>query len=106
MDTLMSHDWPGNIRELEHSIERAVLLTPGNTIKEIFLSKNSPAIDSNENKIKTMEENERDHIIDVLRKCNGKIFGKGGAAEILEMNASTLNSRIRKLGIAKTTDIS
>jgi len=53
-----------------------------------------------------MEENERDHIVATLKACNGKIFGKGEAAEMLGMNASTLNSRIRKLGISKIKDIS
>ena len=46
--------------------------------------------------LKTHEENERDHIINVLNKCNGKIFGPGGAASILNLRASTLNSKIKK----------
>ena len=50
---------------------------------------------------KTIEENERDHIIAILKKCNGKISGEGGAAELLNINVSTLNSRIKKLGIRK-----
>jgi transcriptional regulator with GAF, ATPase, and Fis domain len=52
-------------------------------------------------RIKSMDDNERDNIIAVLRKTNGKIFGKDGAAEFLKVSASTLNSRIRKLGITK-----
>jgi transcriptional regulator with GAF, ATPase, and Fis domain len=48
-----------------------------------------------------MIENERDHIISVLESCNWKISGKGGAAEILDVNVNTLNSRIKKLGIQK-----
>ena len=49
----------------------------------------------------TLDEVERRHIIEVLRKCNGKVGGKGGAAEILNLNASTLHSRMKKLGITK-----
>ena len=49
-----------------------------------------------------MEEHERSHIIEALRKCNGKIFGKNGAAELLGLKVSTLNSRIKKLGIEKS----
>jgi transcriptional regulator with GAF, ATPase, and Fis domain len=48
-----------------------------------------------------MEENERDHILSALKKCNGKISGPGGAAELLDIHVSTLNARIRKLGIRK-----
>ncbi|MCF6404591.1 sigma-54 dependent transcriptional regulator [Chitinophaga filiformis] len=106
LEALMAHDWPGNIRELEHTIERSVLLAKENTIKEVYLLQHTPPGSSHEHKIKTMEENERDHIVDVLKKCNGKIFGKGGAAELLGMNASTLNSRIKKLRIGKIWDIS
>jgi transcriptional regulator with GAF, ATPase, and Fis domain len=53
------------------------------------------------NRFKTMIENERDHILAVLESCNWKISGKGGAAEILDINVNTLNSRIKKLGIQK-----
>jgi len=52
-------------------------------------------------RLKTMQENERDHILEVLESCDWKIFGHGGAAEILDMHVSTLNSRVKKLGIKK-----
>jgi transcriptional regulator with GAF, ATPase, and Fis domain len=48
-----------------------------------------------------MTENERDHILTALEKCNWKIYGKGGAAELLEINGSTLHSRMKKLGIGR-----
>ncbi|WP_349773801.1 helix-turn-helix domain-containing protein [Chitinophaga horti] len=99
LDTLMAHHWPGNIRELEHTLERAVLLSENNVISRILLPA-APA-DKVPAGLKTFEENEREHIIAVLRQCNGKIYGPGGAAEILDMNVSTLNSRIKKLGIDK-----
>lgn len=101
---LQAYSWPGNVRELEHLIERSILTTNGNMIKEIHLPinkkdalKNAAAADY----LKTHEENERDYIINVLNKCKGKIFGTGGAAEILNLNVSTLNSKIKKLGIKK-----
>ena len=103
MERLVAHSWPGNIRELENVIERAVLLSREGGIRNIefapyaFEEPRATASD----RIKTMEENERDHIISALNQCNGKIFGKGGAAELLHINANTLNSRIIKLGIDK-----
>ncbi|SHL24090.1 DNA-binding transcriptional response regulator, NtrC family, contains REC, AAA-type ATPase, and a Fis-type DNA-binding domains [Chitinophaga jiangningensis] len=99
MDMFLSYDWPGNIRELEHMMETAVLLSDGKTINQVPMPAAKPAEPP---KVKTIEENEREHIISVLIKCNGKIFGKNGAAELLGMNVSTLNSRIKKLGIDKT----
>lgn len=99
---LQQYDWRGNIRELEHVIERTMLLTEGDTITEIDLPgaavPSEPA--GNEPfKIKTMEEMEREHILSILKMCSGKIFGPGGAAEILNIPSTTLNSKIKKLGI-------
>ncbi|HTE25823.1 hypothetical protein [Flavitalea sp.] len=50
---------------------------------------------------KTITENERDHILAVLKSCKRKTAGRGGAAEILDINVNTLNSRIKKLGIER-----
>jgi len=109
MEDLMDYSWPGNVRELEHLIERSVLMSSGNTIKEMHLP--SRQIDQSQNKqgeeqLKTYEENERDHIIRILSFCKGKVFGKGGAAELLDLNVATLNSKIKKLGIEKGTTFS
>ena len=106
LSQLAAYAWPGNIRELEHTIERAVLLEKGKVIKQVYLPQDKKGGIPKAGKVKTMEENEKDHIREILSKCNGKVFGKGGAAELLGMNASTLNSRIRKLGIIKSTQIS
>ncbi|MDO9373402.1 MAG: helix-turn-helix domain-containing protein [Ferruginibacter sp.] len=54
-----------------------------------------------ETRTKTIQENERDHILAVLKKCNGKIWGPGAAAEMLNLPPSTLKSRMEKLGIKK-----
>jgi len=99
---LQAYDWPGNIRELEHLIERMMLLTEGETITKIDLP-NLPSVTGftgeDHFKIKTMEEMEREHILNILTMCKGKIFGAGGAAEILNIPSTTLNSKIKKLGI-------
>jgi DNA-binding NtrC family response regulator len=102
---LQEYAWPGNIRELEHAIERTVLLNRDDTIRSIALSRSPGKADMPETPISSIEEVEKNHIITVLRQCNGKIAGKGGAAEFLKMHASTLNSRIKKLGIQKFRNI-
>ncbi len=101
---MMVYNWPGNIRELEHLIERSVLLAKGSVIEDILL----PTVDKQNGNVvvedaamKTIVENERDYIISVLKKCNGRIWGPGAAAEILNINPSTLKSKMKKLGIKK-----
>jgi formate hydrogenlyase transcriptional activator len=98
---MMAYDWPGNVRELEHLIERSILLTSGHILKESHIPGAEPEPGRRQDHFKTMEENERDHILSALKKCNGKISGPGGAAELLDIHVSTLNARIRKLGIKK-----
>jgi DNA-binding NtrC family response regulator len=101
MDSLLSYPWPGNIRELQYLVERTVLLTPGDTIKEFTLP-NVTAIATQPTTtpgVKTIREMEIDHIKAVLHLCKGKIYGPGGAAEMLKIPYSTLISRIKKLGI-------
>ncbi|AXY74295.1 sigma-54-dependent Fis family transcriptional regulator [Paraflavitalea soli] len=109
IQTLLQYSWPGNVRELQNIVERTVLLTDGPEIDQISLSVESrrPAdnVTADARRIKTMEENERDHIIAVLEKCNWKISGKGGAAELLDINANTLTSRMKKLGIEKSISV-
>lgn len=97
---LESYDWPGNVRELENVIERSLLLHPSNRILQIDMPEGGQKTQPGP-RLKTMEENEREYIMLVLKRCRGKIFGQGGAAEVLCMNPSTLNSRIKKLGIVK-----
>ncbi|MGM9478882.1 sigma 54-interacting transcriptional regulator [Pedobacter sp. GSP4] len=102
LNVLQDYDWPGNIRELEHLVERTMLLTEGETITQIDLPNAVAASDfagSEHFKVKTMEEMEREHILSILTLCKGKIFGPGGAAEILNIPSTTLNSKIKKLGI-------
>jgi DNA-binding NtrC family response regulator len=104
LNKMMDYSWPGNIRELKHLIERSVLLANGTIIEDVAVPLNSkrelaPAVE--EVRLKTIHENERDYIISVLKKCNGRIWGPGAAAEILNINPSTLKSKMKKLGIKK-----
>ena len=105
LQQMEAYHWPGNIRELEHLIERSILMTQGPIIREIHLpvekKDNGVAEPADTAAIKSLEENERDHILNVLRKTKGRIRGNGGAAEILKLPPTTLHSRMKKLGIAK-----
>ncbi|MES2486077.1 MAG: sigma-54 dependent transcriptional regulator [Bacteroidota bacterium] len=98
---LMQYNWPGNIRELEHLIERNVLLAPHNEIESFDLPHGftgEPAKQAS-GALLSMEDMEREHIMAALKLCNGKVFGPGGAAEALKMPATTLYSKMKKLGI-------
>jgi formate hydrogenlyase transcriptional activator len=98
MQALSNYGWPGNIRELEHMIERAIILTSGNTLRlPPFEVDEEPA----EGGASSLQNVEREHILRVLRKAGGKIAGPGGAAEQLGMNRTTLNSRMQKLRISR-----
>jgi transcriptional regulator with GAF, ATPase, and Fis domain len=97
MNALQNYHWPGNIRELENVLERAVINSSGPKLRLVDELKNS---DKDLTKTeKTLESVERDHIIRVLEQTHWKVSGKNGAAEILGINRSTLRARIRKLGI-------
>lgn len=100
INTLMEYHWPGNIRELQHLIERAVILSTGTTL---FFGDWFQPVDDNmpSNTLLTLEELEYQHITKVLESTYWKISGKKGAAEYLGINASTLRSRMQKLGIQR-----
>ena len=98
---LAQYDWPGNIRELENLIERTVVLTPEKLIEDIMMPASFNPVSGGSMHVKTIEETEREHIISVLKKCNRKIYGPGGAAELLNIPPTTLSSKIKKLGIIK-----
>jgi len=105
LQQLIAYDFPGNVRELEHLIERGIVITTGKILNEIHLPAKKLKKSLTDDYIKTLQENERDHILFVLEKCKGKIFGTGGAAQILGLPPSTLNSRLKKLGIKKVYEI-
>ncbi|MBC7846916.1 MAG: sigma 54-interacting transcriptional regulator [Flavobacterium sp.] len=105
LNDLMQYNWPGNIRELEHLLERSILLTQGEMIKEIMLpTQKSNSINKNDNEeleLKTIDQNEREYILKVIKYTKGKIAGSGGAAELLGIPPSTLTSKMQRLGIRK-----
>lgn len=104
LNKMIGYHWPGNIRELEHLIERSVLLAKGSTIDDVPITivKETAQPDQDDFiKMKTIDENERDYIIAVLKKCNGRVWGPGAAAEVLNIHPSTLKSKMKKLGIKK-----
>jgi formate hydrogenlyase transcriptional activator len=100
MDALQRYAWPGNVRELENIIERAVILSDGSTLQ---LDEGLDATPSPHPNIenKRLEEVERTHILSVLKETNWRIRGTDGAAAILDINPSTLRSRIQKLGLVR-----
>jgi chemotaxis protein methyltransferase CheR len=95
MDTLQHYHWPGNIRELENVLERAVINSSGPKL-HLMDELKKPYSGSGP---KTMEAVEREHILRILEQSGWKVGGKNSAAEILGMNRSTLRARMRKLGI-------
>ncbi|WP_026969103.1 sigma-54-dependent transcriptional regulator [Algoriphagus terrigena] len=100
MDALLDYAWPGNIRELEHLLERTVLVNSGPVIHSIVLPESGkPEIKKDDEPIQTIDEMERAHIITALKHCKGKVSGMDGAASLLGINVSTLNSKMKKLGI-------
>jgi transcriptional regulator with GAF, ATPase, and Fis domain len=102
LESLMRYDWPGNVRELEHLLERSILTAAGPTIKDIALPFETPAERPDtplNSSIKTLDEMERDHILAVLKRCNHKVGGPDGAARMLRLPATTLHSKLKKMGI-------
>jgi formate hydrogenlyase transcriptional activator len=101
MENLSRYTWPGNIRELQNVIERAVVLAKGPVVQvdQSMLRAEEPIAGSSF--IDTLENNERSHIIRALSETSWVIHGKKGAAELLGINPSTLRSRMEKLGIKK-----
>ncbi len=119
MERLMNYSWPGNVRELENVIERAVILSPGielevpsGVLPEIAViasaqaaaprpvpEEQSPRAPSPQ----SIDQVERNHILEVLMQTNWRIEGSDGAAALLNLNPSTLRSRMKKLGVQRST---
>jgi formate hydrogenlyase transcriptional activator len=105
LQDMLLYDWPGNIRELEHLIERSMLLSDGDMLKQIQLPRPKSVtpvpVVKNEFIIRRMEENEKEYIVDMLQYCQGRVGGSRGAAELMGIPCSTLFSKMKKLGIKK-----
>jgi len=104
MDQLLAYHWPGNIRELQNVIERAVIITPGDTLRLAeILVKQDPSLESTHQINGTLQEVEKGHILRTLEHTNWRIEGDNGASKILGVAPSTLRARMRKLGIKRLT---
>jgi formate hydrogenlyase transcriptional activator len=124
MDALVNYSWPGNIRELENLIERAVLLSPGKELQvpiaELKASRSNvprPVLGTDSvdmaplnntvapagaaGPLATLEETQRRHILRALRQTEWRLSGPRGAAKLLGMKRTTLQARMRKLGIKR-----
>ncbi|MEP6932220.1 MAG: sigma 54-interacting transcriptional regulator [Flavobacterium sp.] len=104
LNSMMANAWPGNVRELENMVERSILFAKEEVIKEmtfpqIFLTE--PTKTESKFYPKTLQEVEREHILRVVKKCNGRISGPQGAAVLLDLPGTTLISKMQKLGIKK-----
>ena len=99
MTALSNWHWPGNVRELENFIERAVILSQGSTLHAPLAELEDP--EDTQEADPTLETAEREHILRVLRAKRGVIGGPGGAAEELGLKRTTLNSKLKKLGISR-----
>jgi Response regulator containing CheY-like receiver, AAA-type ATPase, and DNA-binding domains len=102
MTALCRYTWPGNIRELQNFIERAVILTPDSVLK-IQISQLQDSIPVTSTVPNTLEDFEREHILQTLRETGGVIGGRNGAAARLGLKRTTLFSKMEKLGISRHT---
>ena len=105
MEALIHYRWPGNIRELENIIERAVILSPGPVLRlspRDLKSRIAPG--QNPDRRQTLEEVERNHILKTLKETSWVLSGPSGAAARLGLNRSTLYFRMKKLGIFRSVD--
>ena len=102
MEALVRWNWPGNIRELENFLERAVILSRGATL-HVLLAELELAQEPEEAAVADprLEAAEREHILRVLRDCKGLVGGAAGAAARLGLKRTTLNSKLKKLGIER-----
>ena len=99
MEALVNYSWPGNIRELQNFIERAVILSQGPGLAAPLDELQHESANAGGIPLSTLEEMERDHVLRALRESHWVTGGPGGAAAKLGMKRTTLAYRIRKLGI-------
>jgi formate hydrogenlyase transcriptional activator len=95
---LQAHDWPGNIRELQNFIERAVLFSPGSVLR-LPLDRKQTVKQNSESASQTLADADREHILETLKQSGWMIGGQDGAANRLGLPRTTLLYKMRKLGI-------
>jgi len=96
MEALANHDWPGNIRELQNFIERAVIMTTGAVLRPRLADLTPQPTTTT---VRTLADAERAHIVETLRETNGVVGGKSGAAARLGLPRTTLLARMQRLGL-------
>jgi transcriptional regulator with GAF, ATPase, and Fis domain len=104
VEVLTNYSWPGNIRELEHLVERSVISSTGPVVKlatPVHMPAPASSSDTSPPPLQSLADSERDVIIRTLKYCNGRIRGQQGAAEILDVKPTTLEARMKKLGITR-----
>ena len=104
---MRAHSWPGNVRELVNALERATILQPAGELDDIVASAEPADLNevvAREGEWPSLTRVEAEHIRRTLEQTEGRVYGAGGAAELLGMKPTTLQSRMRKLGIARKTN--
>jgi len=99
MEVFANYSWPGNVRELQNFVERAVILSPGSSLRAPIDELTEETKQGSQPNLSTLEEMEREHVLRALRESNWVTGGPKGAAVRLGMKRTTLAYRIRKLGI-------
>jgi len=98
VEVLKAHDWPGNIRELQNCIERAMLFSPGSVLR-LPMDLKQTVKQNSESAARTLADADREHILETLKQTAGMIGGQDGAANRLGLPRTTLIYKMRKLGI-------
>jgi len=101
IEAMLRWHWPGNIRELENFVERSVILSVGNRLQAPLAELRPEMMPQFSNGDGTLRGRERDHIVEILRKTQGVLSGPSGAAALLGLKRTTLQSKIQKLGISR-----
>ncbi len=99
MDVCASYPLPGNVRELQNFIERAVILSPGSVLQPPLAELKQAMVQAPNSKMSTLKEVEREHVLRAIRESNWGIGGPNGAAVRLGIKRTTLAYRLQKLGI-------
>jgi transcriptional regulator of acetoin/glycerol metabolism len=97
MREFQEYSWPGNVRELRNVIERNLILNSG----PIFRAEFPNALQEKKTNLRRLEEIDKEHLCNVLQSTHWRVRGQGGAAEVLGLKPTTLEARMKKLGIRR-----